>query len=181
MLPLPTLTAEPLQLLDRLGVDGLILSGGNNVPGSSTEDLAPQRDLLEQALLHGCMAAGRPVLGVCRGMQMINTLLGGTLRPLRGHAGGVHGVRRITAAPLPHPETLAVNSYHHFGMMPDDLGPDLEPVFVDDHGWVEALAHVQAPVVGIMWHPERTRPFLAPDIALVRRLFGDAPMRTTTS
>ena len=66
-----------------------------------------------------------------------------------------------------------MNSYHDFGVRPEDLGADLRVAATSPDGWVEAVAHPRCPQWGIMWHPERA-PADARDAALLRALFeGD--------
>lgn len=172
--PLPARLARPWEQVRALGLVGIILSGGNNIPGSP-DDLAPARDALELALLAepGPGQAPLPILGVCRGMQMINHALGGAQRPLEGHRACTHGLQIL---PSPGPGLAGpVNSFHNYGLLPPDLAPGLRALALAPDGSVEALAHLQRPLLGIMWHPERCQPFRPQDLALFRRHFGLDP------
>lgn len=153
---------------------GLILSNGNDVGWNqkwrSTAGLsvAPQRDRTEAALLDDACRAKTPILGVCRGMQMLAAYFGGRLRRVERHAGVRHSVRLENGA-AGRSRSARVNSYHNFGIMARDCPSTLEPFAHAEDGSVEAFRHATLPIVGVMWHPER------PDApkALDARIFAD--------
>lgn len=146
---------------------GLLLPGGGDLepwrygqPNTASRELEPERDAAELLLLERFTAAGKPVLGICRGLQTINVFFGGTLiQDLPGHsavdgADRRHGVRtadsflrRICG------EEAVVNSAHHQAV--DRLGQGLEAVQWAPDGVVEAAEHRTLPVWGVQWHPER--------------------------
>lgn len=172
LLALPNGLADPQEWARRQHVEGLILSGGNDLshlPGAS--NVAAERDHTEQALLAFARARQLPVLGVCRGMQMLNSFLGGSLRQVHGHAGCMHPVSAVTSD-----ERFAlyreVNSFHNWGIAQTDLAPGLLARVQADDGSIEAAVHETLPWIGIMWHPERPSANAAPDAALIRHLFS---------
>lgn len=171
--PLANRVAHPAGYLDALDLAGLILSGGNDlagVPGARSP--APERDRFEQAALSWALQSGRPVLGVCRGLQAINVFLGGRLAPASGHAGTRHAVRTLRDAnPFAWPESFEVNSYHDFGIPAGALATDLDALARSGEGGIEAFRHRSASCVGIMWHPEREAAPAERDLELMRRLF----------
>ena len=122
----------------------------------------PARDAWESALLTAALRAGRPLLGVCRGMQLLNVVRGGTLtQHIDGHvvAPGVFGAHRVAAAPgtllaslLPEP--VAVPTYHHQAV--DRVGGGLVVSARADDGTVEAVEAVDARfALGVQRHPEQ--------------------------
>jgi gamma-glutamyl-gamma-aminobutyrate hydrolase PuuD len=157
---------------------GLLLIGGGDVAPSryGAEDHPEQygvdeaRDATEIALLEEARRIGMPVLAVCRGAQVVNAALGGTLlqhlpdsEGLGEHgipnAGGpaVHDVKvapgsRIAAATQT--ETLSCSSHHHQGI--DVVGEGLVPVGWSDDGLVEAAEGDHDWLVAVQWHPEDT-------------------------
>lgn len=169
-LPLPNFPVGARRLLDTLAIDGLLLSGGNNVGlHAQMADAAPERDDFEKTALDWMLQRGGPVLGICRGMQMMNYYLGGRLSPVRGHAGCRHPV--TAAKPDAAWAVLRdVNSFHEFGIAAADLAADLEPLAFAADGLVEAARHRALPWYGVMWHPERELPFNDADLNLVRRV-----------
>ncbi|CAL9284521.1 MULTISPECIES: gamma-glutamyl-gamma-aminobutyrate hydrolase family protein [unclassified Streptomyces] len=149
-------------------LDGLVVSGGADVEPARygaardprTGPPAPERDAWELALIGAALAAGVPVLGICRGMQLLNVALGGTLvQHLEGHTGGVGVLGRHTVKPVPGtrygtlvPEAVEVPTYHHQAV--DRLGAGLVPGAYAEDGTVEAVELPDAWALGVQWHPE---------------------------
>ncbi len=159
------------------GVDGLILTGGSDVdpstygdePHPATDQPAGDRDHWEFALLGEALRRGMPVLGICRGAQVLNVALGGTLHQhlpdILGHIGHQQGnavfsgstVRTVPGSRLAGVigEAAAVQCYHHQGV--DALGDGLVVSARDADGVIEAL---ELPgdhfIVAVQWHPEET-------------------------
>jgi putative glutamine amidotransferase len=121
-----------------------------------------ERDRLEEGALVHAEKHGLPLLGVCRGLQMINHHQGGRLRKVAGHVA----VRHLVKGPLA-PEGREVNSYHGLGLLPEDLGRDLEPLAWSDDGVIEAFRHQRLPWLGVMWHPEREEQLCPNDQSLI--------------
>ena len=147
--------------------DALLLPGGGDMEpwrygqvNIASRELEPERDAAELALLERFLSAGKPVLGICRGLQIINVFFGGTLvQDLPGHctADGVDRLHRVITEPSP---LLAVcgrdcivNSAHH--QAADRLGTGLQAVQWAPDGTVEAVVHTRFPVWAVQWHPER--------------------------
>jgi len=158
---LPNVTDAALALCERSGIAGLVLTGGNDLAELGGD--APERDAVENALLDFAERRGLPVLGVCRGMQMIQRRFTIPLCRVEGHVARRQTIR-IDG------ERQEVNSYHHFGAF--DSRPPLEAWAVADDGVVKAIRHSAEPVTGIMWHPERFAPFSPADVLLFRKVFG---------
>jgi putative glutamine amidotransferase len=158
---LPNVTEAALALCERVGIGGLVLTGGNDLAVLGGD--APERDAVENALLDLAERRRLPVLGVCRGMQVIQQRFAIPLRRVEGHVAQCQ-VIRIDG------ERREVNSYHHFGAC--DSRPPLDVWAVADDGVVKAIRHSAEPVTGIMWHPERRAPFSPADVALFRQVFG---------
>jgi putative glutamine amidotransferase len=146
--------------------DAIVLSGGNDI-GQTLE-----RDRLESALLVYATEHRLPVLGICRGMQMINHHQGGVIREVSGHVARSH----LVNGPLIDSSWSELNSYHEQGMFNADLGVDLEAVAWSNDGVVEALRHREWPWLGIMWHPERNTPIAYTDQLLIRRHLEGLPL-----
>ncbi|MFP3181857.1 MAG: type 1 glutamine amidotransferase, partial [Paraburkholderia sp.] len=160
-------------------LDGLLLQGGADVSPQSYAEQASSaewpgdrvRDMYELELLHEFIESGKPVLGVCRGCQLINVAFGGTLYqdiatdvPTAGihvnehydqHRHGIHFPDGSTLANMfPGRRDAIVNSIHHQAVK--TLGRDLniEAVSASD-GIIEAVRYRRAPfVMGVQWHPE---------------------------
>ena len=165
---------------DRERLAGLVVAGGADVNPAlygqenvAARRLDPVRDELEADLLRWAVQAGRPVLAICRGMQLLNVALGGTLhqearkeypgfKPTTGLyrqatlRRPVHVIKRGWVADLlgTGRKVHLVNSLHHQAIA--EVAPDLEVVAVDEQGMVQAVEVVRKDVftVGLQWHPE---------------------------
>ncbi len=175
--PDPALIEEPDEMLDR--IDGLILAGGADIDPSNygaeahpkTRGSVPERDRPEIALTRQAVERDMPVLGICRGMQLINVALGGTLRQhlpdLVGHdehrrnpgsfENSDHDVRLqpgSLAERAAGEELHGTKSHHHQGI--DRLG---EGLIVTGRSTLDDLPEaIELPdrrfVLGVQWHPE---------------------------
>ncbi|MFC4496821.1 gamma-glutamyl-gamma-aminobutyrate hydrolase family protein [Streptomyces ovatisporus] len=168
MLP-PDVPERAEAVVSRL--DGLVVSGGPDVEpvryGAAPEpECGPpdrERDDWELALIEAALARHLPLLGICRGMQLLNVALGGTLvQHLEGHRGGPgvfaqHSVRPVAGTRLARalPEPVSVPTYHHQSL--SRLGDGLVPGAYAEDGTVEAveLPGSEHPfVLAVQWHPE---------------------------
>lgn len=151
--------------------DALLLTGGGDLEPSlfgetklnNTVDIDPARDGFEMPLVRAFLAAGKPIMGICRGEQVINVAMGGTLyQDLREQLGFVHYdpklrhfvhttegsvLRRLFG------ETFRVNSTHHQAVR--DLGEGLRATALSPEGIIEAYEHETLPILGTQFHPER--------------------------
>jgi len=143
-------------------VTGLLLTGGNDLAAMGGD--APERDDMETRMLALACERGWPVIGVCRGMQIVQSFFGLTLQPVEGHVAPVAPIRLADGS------LREVNSYHRFGTAA--TLPALEVWARAEDGTVKAVRHVSQPILGIMWHPERLEPFPREDINLFVRHFG---------
>ena len=147
-------------------VDALLLPGGGDLEpwrygeeNTASRGLEPERDAAELALLDRFTAAGKPVLGICRGLQTINVFFGGTLlQDIPGHSAEcgrdrMHPVRSAGLFARLLGERGSVNSAHL--QAAGRLGSGLEAAQWSPEGVTEALVHRRLPVWAVQWHPER--------------------------
>ncbi len=170
----PNSLPDPTVFLSALDPGGLLLTGGDDLGRGLDEVSGPAaspRDATEDALLAGALACGLPILGVCRGLQVINRHFGG--RVARGlsepHVAVTHEIEMVAPrGGIAAGARIPVNSYHNDGVLADGVGRELAPFAVSAGGVVEGLAHQSLPVTAIQWHPERdNRDAAAFDRALI--------------
>lgn len=149
----PNALNDPLAFILGCGAQRLLLTGGNSAQEGSI------RDRTETALLTGALDKAIPVLGVCRGLQMINAHFGGAIcRDLATHVPAESHVACAHAVHLEDGSTASVNSYHDEGVLQSGLASALIPTAWSDGGVVEAVRHPTEAVAAIQWHPERDDP-----------------------
>lgn len=152
--------------------DGLVLPGGGDIaPGLFGRENAGSRnideplDRIQLALLQDFLSAGKPVLGICKGLQLINISFGGTLiQDLNPESQSVHTwadrdrvhITKAAAGTFPfhlYGSRPIVNSAHHQAV--EAVGSDLYVAQYAEDFVVEALYHKHFPVFAVQWHPER--------------------------
>jgi putative glutamine amidotransferase len=178
------------------GIDGLLLMGGSDVDpalfgerrGPETEEPDPQRDASECAAIAAAIDRDIPILGICRGLQILNVQQGGTLtqhlpgferhrRRTPDRAVPAHRVSIVSGtqlASIVDPAlTLEVNSRHHQGIA--TLANSLRVAAIDDEdSTIEAVERTGSRfVVAVQWHPENQAP-VHPEQARLFRAFADA-------
>lgn len=165
LLPVPNIGQQAQALLERLpGLTGLVLSGGEDWGQT------PERDAAETALFQFFRSRELPILGVCRGAQVINRILGGSLQAAgrQPHKATRHTVE-LLASPAAPPGRMEVNSFHSSIIRAEDLAAGLTPFALAEDDSVEGFF---APgLAATMWHPEREKPASDFDRQLLRVLF----------
>lgn len=189
-------TAGPASATTLLAaVDAIIFTGGADVaparyaaaPHPNLGPIEPARDEFEFVLFHAARGLGIPILAICRGFQLANVALGGTLwqdlpserpgavphdgawpRTDRVHRVSMAGDSKVAAAL--NVTSLETNSFHHQGIR--DLAPALRATGHTDDGLIEAVEALGGPwLVGVQWHPEAFwQEATAPDPELFRAL-----------
>jgi putative glutamine amidotransferase len=184
---------EADELINRF--DGLVLMGGGDVdparygqePGPHVYGVLPEQDYFEMTLLRAALAANLPVLAVCRGMQLANVMLGGTLvqdlselpnagqlvdhKPTGFPVGAEYTLHEVTVdagsrlGTALGNTTIQAASFHHQGI--GRLADGCRPVGWAPDGVLEAFEHEERWLIGVQWHPEDT----AADDPLQQRLY----------
>ena len=154
--------------------DALLLCGGDDIDPSrfgqentASHGIDLARDEVEFTLAKLYLASGKPILGICRGHQLLNVVLGGTLLQDIGdplhlyHTRGdlpddrIHPIHTCEGSFLynAYGPVFPVNSSHH--QVVDQIGEGLKVTAWSESGLAEALEHTSLPVRSVQWHPER--------------------------
>lgn len=167
-------------------VKGVIIGGGDDIQprhygltGDGGAKYDPQRDTLELKIFKHAYQCGVPILGICRGAQLINVALGGNLyqdiRPLRRQTPNKNSIFPIKKALLvadskiyaiTGQQSISINSLHNQAI--NELAEPLQQSAVDQDGFVQAIEHSRHEfIIGVQWHPE-----YMPYAAIQRKLFA---------
>ncbi len=162
---IPNLGKDTLRHVKGFGINGVLLTGGEDFGKN------PDRDETEFELIRFCLENGYPILGICRGMQVLNIYFGGQISSVAGekHVATNHAIflkRKICGA-----IKAEVNSFHGNAIAEKNLAPDLNPLAVDEDGNIEAFYGDENKVLGLMWHPERTSKPSRIDSELIHLVF----------
>lgn len=183
---------DPAAVTGRL--DGLVLSGGGDVdprnygcaPSAATGGVDPDRDEAEFQILHAALGRGVPVLGICRGCQVVNVAMGGTLHQHLPDVTDLQHLRREPRDWISHTvgvepssrlhkvvgsDEIEVNSIHHQSIA--RLADSLRIVACAPDGVVEAVEDPDRELLAVQWHPESLVP-AEPHLALFEWLVGSA-------
>ncbi len=162
----------------QIPADGLLLAGGGDIsPGflgeedRGTRDTDLARDLAEFALVSAFLAQNKPIFGICRGHQVLNVALGGTLQQDIGqtlerfhspvpHAGSEDLLHSICTQPGSlmaslYGKQILVNSWHHQAITKPGKG--MRICATSEGGLAEACEHETLPLLSVQFHPERLR------------------------
>lgn len=157
-------TAPASEVRERF--DGLVLPGGGDVnpalygqPNTASQGIDDDRDRLEVELVR---TANIPILAICRGIQVVNVALNGTLlQDVPDHQGTRHGIR------LKDGGSIEVNSRHHQALK--DVAPELAVTATSEDGVIEGVESRDGRIRGVQCHPED----LVAESAWARELFAD--------
>lgn len=162
---LTTLSTGELQ-----SMDGLILPGGGDITpaffgekNTASRNIDTELDILQIQALKTFIRRGKPVLGICKGIQLINLCFGGDIwqnlstasRHQYQNGDQFHSSTIFADNPLYtlYGSGLEINSAHHQGLR--RLAPGLEAIQFADDGVIEGIRHQSLPILGVQWHPER--------------------------
>ena len=151
---IPNTLKDTKHFLKTMNLDGIILSGGDN----KGDDI--ERDNTEKEIIELAIKEKIPILGICRGMQVLNDFFGGglVLSNDSDHVAKRHEIKLIdtNSREIFQSEKIEVNSFHNNLIKKEILGDDLRVFAVSEtDNTIEGFYHKNLPIVGVMWHPER--------------------------
>lgn len=141
-------------------VDLILLPGGNDIYEKNLS--SKNRLAIENRLIKYSIKNKIPLIGICRGMQVINIFFGGKIDKITGH------MKKFTKISMRHnlfkKKILKVRCFHNYGIKPKSLSKDLEIYATDKNDNIEMVKHKDYSIRGLMWHPEREKNFNNLDI-----------------
>lgn len=141
--------------LETIKPAGIVLSGGNDLGEF------PDRDATERQLIQFGKEHHLPLLGICRGMQMLAHWSGVEIKLVNNHVRSRHRIIGEVSG--------EVNSYHKYSI--SYCPQDFKVMAQSEDGEIEAIKHLQLPWEGWMWHPERENPHRKEDLVRLKELF----------
>ena len=173
LISIPIPSNVDMSVYDSLDLNGIILTGGNDLSSQSENLLSKLRDKHENICIKYAIENSIPLLGVCRGMQLIAEYFESTLKKVNGHIAKRHKFISINehAYKKYFNKIDNVNSFHTYAI--DILGDDLNAVGIcPDDNVIEAIVHKKYKIFGQMWHPEREKPFDSNNCRIISSFFN---------
>ncbi len=165
-------TVSPELYFEKFSLSGILLTGGNDLASVNDTKENKMRDSFEKGLIDIAINKDIPLIGVCRGMQVIGEYFGCSLKKCSGHVATRHEVsidKESRLYSIEGHDSLDVNSYHNY-VIEDVEESDL---FISAHsldGSVEAVEHEYFKVFAHMWHPEREKSFCSKDVSYINMI-----------
>jgi gamma-glutamyl-gamma-aminobutyrate hydrolase PuuD len=160
IIPVSNFSLNITRILNDEDIDLIILSGGGDLileknKNELTSYCQFNRDFIEVTLMEYALKNDIPVLGICRGMEHMNTHLGGNLSNLAS-LNIKHPVGQEHSIKLSSGENIYVNSFHNEGLLRDDLSPEFDIYGINIESTViESIYSKKLNWLGVQWHPER--------------------------
>jgi putative glutamine amidotransferase len=166
----PNHTGFIQKFLSKNQVSGILFTGGNSLVKYGGN--APERDQVEYFLLDWAIKNNKPLLGVCRGMQVIQDYFDNDLQYVSGHVNTKHLLKIHEEHKLTNilRKLNRVNAFHDLGSK--QVTGDIVATASSNDGVVMAIEHKKHPIYGIMWHSEREKPFDKIEKEIFNRVFG---------
>jgi gamma-glutamyl-gamma-aminobutyrate hydrolase PuuD len=170
---LPPSLPHAKEIIKSMDYDGILLTGGGDI--SELGGLDKGRDQVEEHLIKLAASKNIPIIGVCRGMQKIQAYFGersfdkipdniSKKQKARFDVSGIKVMKGERSG------DRTINSYHNFGVRKNSL-KDFKTFAVSEKGVVKGIKHKNKNMIGIMWHPEREKPFKQIDIKLFKGFY----------
>ena len=132
----------------------LIIPGGNDV--SNSLNTSKIRNIIETNLIKICFKKKIPILGICRGAQLLNKSFGGKIKKVKKHKRTRHNISFVNKE-IVKKKLLNVNSFHNDGIKKNDLSKVFKMLASDKDENVEMFISKDKKIIGTMWHPEREK------------------------
>ena len=135
-------------------IDFLILSGGNDIVIKNKESLI--RNNIEKNLIKRSLKKKIPIIGICRGAQLLNIFFKGKISKIDGHMRTRHNIF-LNKNKIINKRVLRVNSFHNYGILPKEISKKFKILATDKDKNIEMYISNYNKIIGVMWHPEREK------------------------
>jgi putative glutamine amidotransferase len=157
---------------DNIKIDGILLSGGNDLSSQIECALSIKRDKFEKELIKYAIDKSIPLLGVCRGMQVIAEYFDSSLKKVDSQVNIRHTlIPNKSSKYYQYLNKLStVNSFHNFAV--DEISDEILIGATDPSGIIKSIEHKKYKIFAHMWHPEREKDFNINEIELIKYFYG---------
>jgi gamma-glutamyl-gamma-aminobutyrate hydrolase PuuD len=156
VLPVPLASALDVEAcVEQLAPVGIVLTGGNDLSSVGGGALSRERDAFESRLIESARARQLPLIGVCRGMQLLAQHAGFSIEPCTGHVGTHHVFSQQLPSRYPALGQISSGNSFHGDSVRAPARTEFKVTLCAEDGGVEAIEHESFHNLGIMWHPER--------------------------
>jgi len=169
MIPIPV-ESNFSKYFEELPIDGVLLTGGNDLSSQNKNGLSMKRDNFEKEILSYCIDNKIPIMGLCRGMQIIAEYFGCSLAPVKNHVGTRHKLKVNQESEYFHylDNLDDVNSFHNYAV--DNVTDDLIISARSEDDVIMAIEHKKHRIFAQMWHSERENPFNKKELELIKKV-----------
>ena len=158
---------------DKIEIDGVILTGGNDLNSINPSNESLKRDIFEKELIKYSIKRNVPIFGVCRGMQIIAEYFGSTFKEVENQVAVKHTLKVNKESKYKNllSKLTIVNSYHHYAV--DGNVNDILISATSENGIIKAIEHKKYKIFAQMWHSERENKFDKDQLNLIKYFFSN--------
>ena len=162
---------EYKKYFNSIKIDGIILTGGNDLSALNKNDLSIKRDQFEKKIIQYAIKKDIPIYGICRGMQIIAEYFGASFKKVKGQVAIRHSliVNKKSKYFKELNKLSTVNSFHNYAI--DNLPKNMMASATNEKGTIKAIEHNKYKIFGQNWHSERENVFDKNQINLIRNFF----------
>ena len=162
---------EPEVFLNKQKIDGIFLTGGTDLYSVSKNELSKSRYSHEKKIINFSIDKNIPLLGMCRGMQIIGEFFGGNLKRVSNEVRtrSKLTINRDSKFYNELNKIQTVNSYHKYALQ--DLNQEILISATNQNNVIKAIEHKELNIFGQMWHSEREKTFSSFEIKLIKKVF----------
>lgn len=156
-----------------IDIDGVLLTGGNDLYSINNDKVAQQRDIFEKKLIKYSIVNNIPIFGVCRGVQIIAEYFGAEFKEVQNQVATKHTlkVNKKSKYFKELNKINIVNSFHNYAV--EQLSDSFLISATNDNGIIKAIEHKEYKIFGQMWHSEREGVFIKEELVLIRDFFNN--------